>query len=172
MPQGEQGGITPREATHRGEGFRTVFWWIVLILALVVMDDLTYGPVFWVLGQWAGPVIAAGTAFSIYVVVQLWIVNAVVSDSPNRLVRWLVDRLDLARGRTELATREQSLRTTVVGSVSAVLVSPLLGGVLPPVLLFRSGFSPNQVRRVAVPCAIVYAAEFALLHGALPARLF
>ncbi|MEI2699400.1 MAG: hypothetical protein V9E94_14055 [Microthrixaceae bacterium] len=42
---------------------------------------------------------------------------------------------------------------------------------LPPILLWRAGYSATFVRRLSYLTAPLYAAQFALLHGIIPATI-
>jgi hypothetical protein len=53
----------------------------------------------------------------------------------------------------------------------AVLLAPIIGGVLPPLLLHKRGWSRGAVVRVGVLTSVIYAAEFSLLHGYIPTQI-
>ena len=60
----------------------------------------------------------------------------------TRAVReFFLDRLDLQRRSNKVADREARLRSRVVGAASAIALTFLIGGVLPPVILWRQGYS-------------------------------
>ena len=63
---------------------------------------------------------------------------------------------------------ERLMHSKVAGATSAVVLSLLIAGVLPPLILWRQGYSREFVLRVAVLTSVVYASEFALIHGYLP----
>lgn len=50
----------------------------------------------------------------------------------------------------------------------ALPIALVIGGVLPPLLLFRGGLSQASVRRLSWMTAAIYAAEFTYLHAYLP----
>ena len=56
----------------------------------------------------------------------------------------------------------------MLGAGSAILLSPVIGGVVPPMVLWHRGHPARFVRRLSVVTAAVYASEFALLHGWIP----
>lgn len=145
------------------------FWWLVTLGTLVVLDDLTFGPVFWAISRWRGPTLAVALAVGVYTVSQIFIVHQGTSRTPHAVARFFLDRLDLNRRHREVARREDSLRHRVIGGATALAVAPIVGGVIPPMVLWRSGYGRTYVRRVSIPCAVIYAIEFSLLHGALPA---
>jgi hypothetical protein len=147
----------------------TIGWWIVTLATLVLLDDLTFGPIFWLISVLGGSVIGFGVAFVVYVVVQLLLVRAATSGTPHRAASFLLRRLDLERRSEQVADREQRLAARVTGTATALVSSLIIGGVLPPLILHRRGWSAQQVRRLSVATATIYAAEFGVLHGLLPA---
>lgn len=148
-----------------------VAWWAATVLTLVVLDDLTFGPAFWALARLAGPLVAVVAIFSIYVPAQLLILRGATSDSPGRATRFFLRRLDLERRNPQLARNEQQLRSKVVGAGSAVVLSLVIGGVLPPLLMWRRGADRGFVLRLGMVTSVVYAAEFAVLHGFVPGSI-
>lgn len=143
-------------------------WWAATVLTLVVLDDLTFGPAFWALARLAGPLVAVVAIFCIYVPAQLLILKGATSDTPGRATSFFLRRLDLERRNPQLARNEQQLRSKVVGAGSAVVLSLVIGGVLPPLLMWRRGAERGFVLRLGVATSVVYAAEFAVLHGFVP----
>lgn len=148
---------------------QTVFWWVATLAVLVVLDDLTFGPAFWLISRTLGPGIAVLAIFASYVPAQLYLVYQGSKGSPGRVSAWWLKRLDLERRSIHVRRNEAAVRRQVTGSVSALLLSPVIGGVLPPLILQRKGTPQAVVRGIAWPAAIIYAATFALLHGMLPA---
>ena len=150
---------------------RGLFWWVATIATLVVVDDLTYGPISWLLVKFFGQAVIA-LVFVIYFVAQLYLVNQGIRDSPTRLAGALLDRLQLSRRSSQVADRETHIHEHVTGAALACVFSLLIGGVLPPLLLWRRGWSRTAVQRVAVATSAIYAAEFAMLHGWIPSQIF
>jgi hypothetical protein len=146
----------------------SIAWWSLTILVLAIVDDLTFGPLFWLLSRIAGPLIAGLTAWLAYTVIQILLVRQGTEESPHRLAAFLLDRLSLERRFDQVAVREQSLHATVTDVVTATLASLVIGGVLPPLILYRRGRGRESVRRISYVTAPIYAAEFGLLHGVLP----
>jgi hypothetical protein len=142
--------------------------WIATVVTFVVLDDLVFGPVFWALARWKGSAVAAATAFVIYFVVQVFIVHQGTQAAPHRLAAFFLRRLGLERGAVATRRHEEEIRSKVLGSGSAILLSPVIGGIVPPMLLWHRGQSARFVRRLSVVTAAVYASEFALLHGWIP----
>lgn len=149
----------------------TVGWWFATIATLVVLDDLTFGPIFWALAVLAGSWWAVGAVFAVYVPVQVYLVRRATEPSPGRVAAWFLHRLELERRYEPIQRNDQRVRSRVVGVVSATALSLLIGGVLPPILLYRRGWPRDDVRRLSLLTSTVYAAEFALLHGLIPGSL-
>lgn len=145
----------------------TAGWWALTIALLVLLDDLTYGPAFWLLSLAAGPV-AIFVAFSLYFIVQLYLVFEGTKEEPSRGAASLLRRLRLARRSDEVAKREVRIHETVTGAAAAVALAPFIGGVLPPLLLSKRGWERRHVLWISTATAAIYAAEFAFLHAYLP----
>jgi hypothetical protein len=139
--------------------------WVLTIVTLVVLDDLVFGPVFWAIGALRGPAVGFVVAFVVYFVGQLVLVHEATRRSPRRLATFFLRRLGLERPAGRTRPREDEIRARILGSGSAILLSPVVGGVIPPMLLWHRGFDTHFVRRLTIVTAAVYAAEFALLHG-------
>ncbi len=149
----------------------TVMWWLATLVTLVILDDLTFGPVFWLISRLGSPIAGFLAALVIYVPVQVGLVWAATSGDPGRAASFLLRRLDLERRSQNVADREQRLHRRITGAASAVALSFVVGGVLPPLVLWRSGFSTRFVRRLSLVTASAYAVEFSLVHGFLPGTL-
>ncbi len=149
----------------------TVGWWLVTIATLVVLDDLVFGPVFWIIARTLGAPWAVVAVFAVYMPAQLFLVDRGSREEPGRVAAWWLHRLDLERRSRRIQENVESVRARVTGGFVAVLLSPVIGGVLPPLLLWRQGWDRRYVRAVSLPCAAAYAATFALVHGVLPAAI-
>lgn len=160
--------VVRRARRRRPSVVQTTFWWALTVLTLVVLDDLTFGPFFWAVSRFAGAAVAVGLIFAIYVPAQVYIVHRGMQPEPGRVAQFFLHRLDLTRRRPEIRARETQLHRRVAGGTSALLASLLIAGVLPPLLLWRAGYSRSFVSRISWATATVYAAEFALLHGFVP----
>lgn len=160
--------MEPAQAPARLPLAVVLWWWAVTLAVLVVLDDLTFGPFFWAISRLAGPGWAMAAVYAVYVPVQLFLVRRGTAEEPGPVAHWFLRRLDLERRFERVTHNEQRLRSGVVGAGSAVLLSLVIGGVLPPLLLWRRGYPVEFVRRLSVLTAFVYATEFALLHGLLP----
>lgn len=148
--------------------WRVTIWWIATVVTLVILDDLTFGPLFWLISRTAGPWISAATALVVYTSAQVFIVFRATEDDPGRIAGFFLRRLDLNRRSQHIAANERRLHSQVAGWFSALLMTPIIGGVLPPLLLWRMGWHRSSVRHVVLVCAPIYAMEFAVLHGLLP----
>ncbi|MCA9241614.1 MAG: hypothetical protein KDA37_15495 [Planctomycetales bacterium] len=148
-----------------------VFWWLITLGTLVVLDDLTFGPAFWLLARWRGSAAAAATAFVIYYFAQIYLVRRGTDPEPGSVATFFLQRLSLERRSREVADRERAVHAKVAGVTSSIALSPVMGGVLPPLLLYRRGYERSLVRRLSYATAFVYAVEFSFLHGWSPGRL-
>ena len=70
----------------------SVVWWSLTILVLTVVDDLTFGPLFWFLSRTAGPVIAGLLAWVAYTVIQIILVRQGTEEEPHRVAAFLLNR--------------------------------------------------------------------------------
>ncbi len=100
-----------------------VFWWAATLAVLIVLDDLVFGPIFWLLGagsaRWS-----PRDAFAIYFVAQFFIVWQGTRDDPLRLAAFFLRRLRLERRHHTTRPHEEEIRARVVGGGSAVLLAP------------------------------------------------
>lgn len=142
-----------------------VFWWGVTLLTLIVLDDLTVGPAFWLLAL-VSPILSTIVAFCVSFVFQLWLIYSVTSGQPSRRATRFINRLLPTHKSSRVVACEQSIRRRVVSSLSAIVVTLLIGGVLPVVFLYREGrMRASALRRLALVTTALYALEFALIHG-------
>lgn len=142
-----------------------IFWWGVTLVTLVLIDDLVFGPVFWMLSQ-VNAVMATATAFGVSLVFQLWVNWAGLQPEPGRTARFFINRLMAAHKRSQVVEREESVRRMIVSGASATAISLLVGGVLPIIFLHRRQMMDvGRLRRLAVLTSTIYAIEFALIHG-------
>lgn len=141
------------------------FWWFLTIVTLFVLDDLLFGPFFWMLAL-IGPLFSTLVAFMFSVMFQIWLVRACLKPEPGKLPAFLLSRLMLERKNAEIAKRESSVKRRATSVVGALLVTPLIGGVIPSLLLHRHGvLSDHKIKRLSLLFALIYGLEFALLHG-------
>lgn len=149
----------------------TLLWWVATLLTLMVLDDLTFGPVFWLISTLGSPTAGFVIALLVYVPAQISLVRHGTSETPGKVAAYLLGRLDLQRRSHQIAARERRMKSRVTGTLSALALSCVIGGVLPPLLLHRAGYGTAFVRRLSVATALIYAVEFALIHGLLPGTL-
>lgn len=161
--------VAPTPAQKVLRALEAAFWWSITVVVLVVLDDVTFGPVFWTLAVTVGPVVSFLAAMSVYVPVQVWLVHRATEPEPGRAAAWMLRRLYLNRRVRRVARNEQRIHGRVVGALSAVALSPVVGGVLPPLVLNSSGYDRVFVRRVSWVTATAYALTFAVIHGIIPA---
>ncbi len=166
----------PQTGEHRSDQLarriaKASLWWLATVLTLVLLDDLTFGPFFWAVSRSAGAAAAVVLILAIYVPAQVLLVRAATAPEPPRLAVFFLRRLELERRSNEIATREAELKGRVAGAMSAIAIAPVLGGVLPPILLWRAGWSARFVVRLSYLTATIYALEFAALHGVLPTAI-
>ena len=142
-----------------------VFWWAATFAVLFLLDDMMFGPIYWALSAWSRP-FSTVMAFLGSLALQQWLVRAGTKEEPGRLARWALKRLSLERKNKEIAKREGQLRGKALGYLGAALVSLLIGGVI-PILILQKYTATNRKRllRFAWVTTIIYAAEFAALHG-------
>jgi hypothetical protein len=148
-----------------------VFWWLVTLLTLIVLDDLLFGPIFWLLATREGGTVAVAAILAIYIPVQVLIVVRATSPAPGVMTRLVLGKLELARRIGPVRENEQRIHHRIAGAGSAVLLSLVIGGILPCLLLWRKGYRVEFVRRLSVVTAAVYAVEYAFLHGVIPASI-
>lgn len=149
----------------------TILWWVATVTTLVVLDDLVFGPAFWALARTSGAIVAVVAVFVVYIPAQMFLVYRGTTVQPGRIASWWLRRLDLGRRSLHIQQNVDTVRGAVTGGVMAIVVSPVIGGVLPPLLLWRRGWDQSSARVVAVPCAALYAATFSLIHAVVPAAL-
>jgi hypothetical protein len=143
----------------------SIAWWGVTIVTLVLVDDLLFGPFFWVAAQFSRSM-ATVFAFLLSFGFQLWLNWAALQPQQGRVAKAMLDRLRVPRKRPEVVAHEASVQQRIVSAASAVATSLLIGGVLPIIFLRdRDVMSVARLRRLSILTASVYSAEFALLHG-------
>lgn len=143
----------------------SLFWWIVTVLTLFILDDLVFGPFFWVISVWNRP-LATLLAFVSSWCFGMWLITASFRPNRSRVAKFFLERLLLARKNAEVAQREESIKRQAASVAGAFLVTPLIGAVIPTLLLAKYAVLPkDRLIRLAVPMTALYATEFALIHG-------
>lgn len=144
--------------------FESLFWWFVTIITLVLLDDLIFGPIFWALSL-ASQVFATILAFTIPIATQQWLIRQGVREQPNKYAKTVLAKLSLARKNKHVQKNEERVKAKAAKYTGAVLVSPLIGGVIPVLVLYKGGIPKRSVLRFSWIPTIIYATEYALLHG-------
>ncbi len=142
-----------------------VFWWSVTLITLLILDDLLFGPIFWVLAL-VNPLLSTVVAFVASVLFQNWLIQAGLKAHPGKLATFFLNRLMLGRKNAEVARREDSIKRSAGSAIGALMVTPLIGSVIPVLLLGKHRLmSAEKLRYFSVLLSVIYAIEFALLHG-------
>ncbi len=143
----------------------SAFWWTITVLTLFILDDLVFGPVFWTIAVW-NQLAATVIAFAASWAFGMWLIIAGMRPAPSRAASFLLKRLMLERKNEEIAAREASIRKQAWSVAGAFLVTPLIGAVIPVLLLNKKqAMSHAQLLRLALVLTALYATEFALIHG-------
>ena len=141
------------------------FWWIVTIVTLFVLDDLVFGPGYWLLAL-VNPLFSTVVAYAVSFVFQVWLINACLRPKTGKIATFAIERLMLERKNVEIAKREQSIKRSATSALGALLVTPLIGATIPTLLLHKHQLMEVQVLRwFSLLLAAIYSAEFALIHG-------
>ncbi len=144
---------------------RTLYYWALLLLTLVVLDDLTFGWIFWGLSL-VHPFVSVAVALAIYWTAGYWLALKGLAENPGKVASWFLSRLQLERKNQGVRIREQQLKEKVTSVGVAIVMAPLFGGVLTTLWLRRrSVVNDTQARRLAFWLCGLYALEFAVIHG-------
>lgn len=120
---------------------------------------------FWALAL-VSPVLSTGAAFAASVALQLVLIREVLHPRRKKIVTFFLQRLLMERTNPEIEMRESSLKRRAASVAGAILVTPLLGSVIPISVLKKQGdVSVMTLRQLALPLSALYAVEFALIHG-------
>lgn len=144
---------------------RTLYYWTLLLITLVVLDDLTFGWIFWALAQ-IHPMLSALVALCVYWALGYWLTIRGLSPVPGKLAARFLNRLQLERKNPELRDRQDQLKNRITSIAWAVPMSLLLGGVVTTLWLRRRGVvSDTGAYRLGFWLCGLYALEFAFIHG-------
>lgn len=144
---------------------REAFWWTLTLLTLFLLDDMVVGPLYWLLAL-IDPVFSTVVAFVLSAAVQFWMLRELLKVEPSKLASFLLQRLMPTRKTEEIATRERVIGRKAASVAGAVLVTPLIGAVIPiTVLNQRKLVDAWTLRCLSVLLVAVYSTEFALIHG-------
>ena len=163
--EGDQLDTSPAPESAVIRTLRNLFWWTALLVTLIVVDDLLFGPIAWGLAQisvW----LAAVVGFTAMWGFSYWLVLVGLRPDPPRLAQAMLRRLQLERRSAELQAREASLKERLTSVGIAIPMSLLFGGVVTSLWLRRRDVvNDTQVRRLALYLTALYACEFVLLHA-------
>ncbi len=145
---------------------RAVYYWILLLASLVVLDDLLFGWIFWALAL-VHPIFSAVIAFAACWGISYWLVLEGLRAEPKKVAAILLARFGLERKNPEIARREHSLKKKLASVGAAVPMTLLFGGVVTTLWLRRRAVIPTDslARRTGAYLTAVYAVEFMLLHA-------
>jgi hypothetical protein len=145
--------------------FWTLYYWMLLFITLLVVDDATFGWIFWVIAQFS-LIIAAVTAFVIYWVVGYWLTLRGLSPKPGKMAGWLLNRLQLGHPNKAQHEFEQRAQSKITSIASAVPMTLLFGGVFTTLWLHRRGIVANhRARRLGFWLCGLYALEPTVIHA-------
>lgn len=144
---------------------RAVFWWGVTLLTLIILDDLVFGPIFWSLAafnRWLATIVAFFASW----IFGLWLVSAGLKEEPSKLANFFLKRLLLGHKTKQIHEREEKVGQAAASGVGALVVTPIIGGVIPALVLRKYDLMKvDTIRRYAVILTAIYAAEFSAIHG-------
>ena len=148
-------------------------WWAVLIVALVLLDDMVFGPISWIatatatslFGSW-GTLLSTAAMFIVSFALQMWLNVTALTARPSKVYVAFEAKLIAGRKRPQLQQRQQKLQGQVRSGLSALALAPLVGGVVPIIfLIYGQKMSGAALLRLSFATSAIYAVEFALLHG-------
>lgn len=142
----------------------SMFWWSVTILTLFLLDDMINGPLFWALSL-VSQAWATIAAFCIPIATQQWLIRQAMREQPAKFAAFALAKLSLERKNRNIHRKEEQIKARASKYTGAALVAPLIGGVIPTLVLYRQGLPRSSVLRFSWIPTIIYAAEFAALHG-------
>lgn len=144
---------------------RTFYYWTVLLITLMVLDDATFGWIFWALAQ-INPFLSAAVALAIYWALGYWITLRGLSPNPGKVAGWFLRRLQLGHENPELRSREEHLKAKLTSVTASIPMTLLFGGVLTTLWLRRRNIvDSRQAKSLAFWLCGLYALEFAAIHG-------
>jgi hypothetical protein len=157
--------MSSREGVREQPPWKTVYYWVALFVVLVLVDDATFGWIFWLLSQ-INPLLSAVVAVAIYWSVGYWIILEGLRPNPRPVAAWFLKRLQLGRKNPELAQRELRLMEKITSVAVAVPLALLFGGPVTTLYLRRRELvDDRQARRLGFWLQGLYALEFAAIHA-------
>ncbi len=151
----------------------SIYWWAATLVVLFILDDILFGWIFWAIAAISINTSVA-VAFVVSFAVQVWLSYSGIRERPGPIASKMINRLFLGRSSPNIEKRELKLRHSVMGVTAAIIVTPLIGGVIPVIMLSRTGrYTQLTLRKISVALAGLYAVEFCLIHGGygIPALL-
>lgn len=144
----------------------SAFWWAAFIVLSLLLESILFGPVFWALSVWSQPaatILAFVTAWSF----GMWLVFSGTRSDPSGLAQFFLKRLLLEPTNDRFSSQEASVnRLARAGFLGAALVSPIIGGVVPSLLMHKYQLARiTTIRWYAVILNAIFALEFAAIHG-------
>lgn len=145
---------------------RTLYYWAALFVTLLVVDDLTFGWIFWGISQF-NLLASAVAALVIYWGIGYWVTLRGLSPNPGKWASKLLNWLQLDHSKNpELHLREEQLQAKITSVAVAVPMSLLFGGVFTTLwLLRRNVINDHRARRVAIWLTGLFALEVAAIHA-------
>lgn len=156
-----------RQAQERPPSlFRTLYYWIALLITLTVVDDWTFGWFFWALSQY-DLVLSAVLAFTIYWALGYWITLRGLTPNPGKVAGWFLNRLQLGHTKNhEIHSMEERLQAKITSIGLAVPMSLLFGGVFTTLWLRRRQLVDDQsAKRLGLLLCGLFAIEVAAIHA-------
>lgn len=72
----------------------------------------------------------------------------------------------LTRKSNKVAEREIVIKGKIISAFGAFMATPLIGGVVPILILHKYGITTkSKLRYLGVLLSVMYALEFAMIHG-------
>lgn len=97
----------------------------------------------------------------------MWLVIAGTRQEPSAIAQFFLKRLLLEPTNGRFANQEATIQRVAGASyIGAIFVAPIIGGVVPSLLMYKYQLAPaTTVRRFAVLLNAIFALEFAAIHG-------
>ena len=157
--------MEPTVEARRQSLLRTLYYWTLLLIVLLIADDLTFGWIFWALAQ-IHPFVSAAAALVVYWTIGYWVTLRGLKPNPGKIAGWFLRRLQLERKNPELQSRQERLKAKITSIVVGIPMSLLFGGVVTTLWLCRRNIiDDHKARQVAFWLCGLYAIEFTLIHA-------
>jgi hypothetical protein len=144
---------------------RTLYYWALLFVTLLIVDDASFGWVFWGISQYSLAV-SAVTALVVYWSLGYMITIRGLTPNPGKWAGWFLNRLQLGHGNMELRSRKSRLQGKVTSIAAAIPMTLLFGGVLTTLWLRRQKVvDDHQARVLGFWLCGLFALEVAAIHA-------